>query len=97
MHISERQQAIIDFQQNLATIQGKWNKSSSGDGAHYLIENRFWSEGIKCGNCIFYLGIKKQECAIVEGQIIFDAVCKLWVIPEDKMGIPIMGEQWESL
>ncbi len=91
MHVNNRQQSIIDAQQNLATIQGKWNKSTDANGAHYLIENRFWGDGIKCGNCVFYLGIKKQACAIVDGQIIFDHICKLWVIPEDKMKIPVLS------
>lgn len=84
MHINERQQAIVNNQQDIAVTLGKWNKGIGGDGAHYILDNGFARDGIRCGNCVFYLS-SERRCAIVEGEILPQAVCKLWVIPEGKL------------
>ena len=56
----------------------------SQDDAHYMTENPFAKDGLKCSNCVFFEG-EEGRCYIVQGEIAADAVCKLWIIPEERM------------
>lgn len=56
----------------------------SQNDAHYMTENPFAKDGVKCGNCVFFEG-EEGRCYIVQGDIAADAVCKLWIIPEERM------------
>jgi hypothetical protein len=37
---------------------------------------------MKCSNCVFF---EAGACEVVQGSISENGICKLWVIPEDKM------------
>jgi HK97 family phage prohead protease len=56
----------------------------SQNDAHYMTETPFAKDGVKCGNCVFFEG-EEGRCYIVQGEIAADAVCKLWIIPEERM------------
>jgi len=63
----------------IAEEEGKWTKGS----AHYIEKNPFSARGIKCHNCTHY--VEEGGCEIVSGSIDGDAICKLWVIPPEKI------------
>jgi HK97 family phage portal protein len=63
----------------IAEEEGKWTKES----AHYIEKNPFSARGIKCHNCTHY--VEEGGCKIVSGSIDGDAICKLWVIPPEKI------------
>ncbi len=68
------------------TVEGEeygiFDQSSKANGAHYApaAKNPFIGEGMVCGNCVFFIGGGK--CEIVSGNIEPNAICKLWIIPE---------------
>jgi dsRNA-specific ribonuclease len=41
----------------------------------------FKEEGLMCSNCVFYIG--GGACEIVKGKIEPEAICKLWIIPQE--------------
>jgi HK97 family phage portal protein len=63
----------------IAEEEGKWSKES----AHYIEKNPFAARGIKCHNCTHY--VEEGGCKIVSGLIGGEAICKLWVIPQEKI------------
>jgi HK97 family phage prohead protease len=76
--LDDRQMATAEAYESIEEEMGQWSREE----AHYVAENPFASKGIKCQNCVFF---KEGACELVGGQIAANAVCKLWVIPEDKM------------
>jgi len=70
---------LEEAQQEIAEEDGKWTKES----AHYIEKNPFAARGIKCHNCTHY--VEEGGCKIVSGTIGGDAICKLWVIPQEKI------------
>lgn len=76
--LDERQLAMVDAYETIEESMGPWSQAES----HYVADNPFSGRGIACRNCVFY---EAGACEIVAGEIAQDAVCKLWVIPEDKM------------
>ena len=77
---SPRQDEMIAQYLSTAEDMGQWSKGISADGAHYMEENPFASQGIACKYCAFW--VEGGACTIVAGSIAPEAVCKLWVIPE---------------
>ena len=49
-----------------------------------MTENPFAEDGKKCGNCVIFES-EEGRCYIVQGEIAADSVCKLWIIPEERM------------
>lgn len=104
--LNERQQEQAENQSELALEYGMFDQSSGPNGAHYAPadKNPFKADGLICDNCIFYNELN-QQCQIVEGMIEPEAVCKLWVIPESKIGMPEespetvdeMNARWKSV
>lgn len=82
--LNDRQQAQALATAELSTTYGMFDQSTGANGAHYATaaSNPFVKEGLKCSNCIFFDEINKQ-CQVVSGIIEEDAVCKLWIIPEN--------------
>lgn len=78
--LSPRQLAEAECYEGICEEYGPWEQ----DDAHYLTENPFASNGVNCGNCVFFEG-EEGRCYVVQGAIAADAVCKLWVIPEERM------------
>lgn len=74
--LSERDVLTAESYETIAESIGPWAQPE----AHYIEKSPFGQ--IKCENCVFY---EQGQCEIVAGQIAPEAVCKLWIIPEDKM------------
>ena len=64
---------------------GPWNKGPGNEGSHYSdgADNPFIEEGITCVNCVFFT--EPDGCMIVSGLIDPEGVCKLWIIPEERL------------
>jgi len=80
-----RQRMIASALVEVTHESGKFNWGIGADGAHYVPAsgNPFLANNIKCGECIFYQ--PEGACAIVEGVIEPEAVCKFWTIPENEI------------
>ena len=74
--LSERDLATAESYEGIAEEMGPWSQAE----AHYVAESPFGS--IACKNCVFFEA--EGRCYVVSGEIAPDAVCKLWIIPEDK-------------
>jgi HK97 family phage prohead protease len=81
--MSEHQLALYEAYEEIVSINGQFDQSSMANGAHYASAdaNPFKEQGMICANCVFYEG--GQRCHIVSGTIEPNAICKLWVIPEN--------------
>lgn len=64
--------------------EGKFYKDIYEGGAHYVKNSPFSSEGIKCGNCMFFQS-RSNMCDIVRGNILRSSVCRFWVISDSKL------------
>lgn len=80
--LSPQNQDLYNAQMEIVEKDGKWPQSGA-DGAHYMEANPFEARGMACRNCIFFE--KPGACHIVEGSIQPGAICKLWVIPEERL------------
>lgn len=81
--LNPRQKLMYDQYEHLVEMFGKFDQTSKANGAHYAPAkaNPFIKQGMICSNCVFFMG--GQGCEIVAGKIEPNAVCKLWIIPED--------------
>ena len=81
--LNPRQRMMYDHYEHLVEMFGKFDQTSKANGAHYAPAkaNPFIKQGMICSNCVFFMG--GQGCEIVAGKIEPNAVCKLWIIPED--------------
>ena len=80
--LSERQMDQAESLCDIVEEYGQYDQSYKSDGSHYGVENPFKSEGLVCSSCIFY---EENACHIVSGVIDPNAICKLWIIPEEKL------------
>jgi HK97 family phage prohead protease len=78
--LTARDLATAEAYEAIAEDMGEWPQ----DAAHYMTANPFADKGIKCGNCVFFES-EEGRCYVVQGEIQAGAVCKLWIIPGDKM------------
>lgn len=87
--LNERQQSQAEEYFSIVLEYGMFDQSSKANGAHYApaSANPFKATGLMCGNCVFYADSANQ-CMIVMGEIEPEAVCKLWIIPEEKIVEP---------
>ena len=76
-----RQRLQYDLTEAIVNQYGQFDQSAGADGSHYAPENPFMAQGIKCSNCFFFEG--PRACEVVAGDIDPDAVCKLWIIPNE--------------
>jgi HK97 family phage prohead protease len=65
-----------------AEENGQWPQGGPS-GAHYMKRSMFADQGMACMNCVFWNS--EGNCDIVEGQIEEKGLCKLWIIPEEKL------------
>jgi HK97 family phage prohead protease len=72
--------ALAESYEGIAEEYGQFSQND----AHYMTDNPFAKDGMKCSNCVFFEG-EEGRCYIVQGEIAADAVCKLWIIPEERM------------
>ena len=69
--------------------EGKFDWGLGANGAHYVEQdNPFLAQNIRCEECVFY--DDNFGCAIVEGVINPNAICKFWIIPESEIHMGIM-------
>jgi len=80
--LSDRQKMMYDHYEMCVENHGKFDQTARSNGAHYAPANKnpFIKEGLVCSNCVFFRG--GQNCEIVSGTIEPNAICKLWIIPE---------------
>lgn len=76
--LTPRQVSMVDAYCDIVEEFGQFNQSSGPNGAHYAENNPFVEQGLMCANCVFYEGGKK--CELVQGDILPESICKLWVI-----------------
>ena len=83
LDVSDRDIALYESYESIAEEFGLW----SPEEAHYMGEddNPFQDQGMNCANCVFFKG--GGGCEIVEGQVEAMGLCKLWVIPEDRIAV----------
>lgn len=81
MGLNPRQFAMYEFYEKIAEEFGMFTQGIGANGAHYVAESPFASEGMVCSNCVLFEGGRK--CEAVEGDIAPNGICKLWVIRED--------------
>jgi len=81
--LSSRQQMMYENYESIIEEFGIFKQDSKADGAHYApaSSNPFKEEGLICANCVFYIG--GGACEIVKGVIESEAICKLWIIPQE--------------
>lgn len=92
--MTDRQKAMYVAYERIAEMLGPWNGGAGADGAHYMEEHPFVSEGIVCGNCAFYEA--PGGCEILNQKVNALGVCKLWIIPEALVGAAEESETEES-
>jgi hypothetical protein len=80
--LTDRQREQAEATAELAVKFGMFDQTSFADGAHYAAKNPFVAEGLMCKNCVFFDETNSQ-CQVVAGPIVPEAICKLWVIPEN--------------
>jgi hypothetical protein len=82
--LNDRQRKQAEQYAELAVEYGMFDQTTFANGAHYAPAkfNPFVKEGMACKNCVFF-DESNNQCQIVAGPIEPDAVCKLWVIPEN--------------
>jgi HK97 family phage prohead protease len=80
--LSAANYALYEALEKIAEENGQWPQAGA-DGAHYMEKSPFAKDGMRCRNCIFWN--PEGNCDIVAGQIAEEGLCKLWVIPEEKL------------
>lgn len=73
--------AYAESVEGVADEYGPWPQGGPA-GAHYIEISPFADRGMKCSNCVFF---EAGACEVVQGSISENGICKLWVIPEEKM------------
>jgi HK97 family phage portal protein len=79
--LSPANQELYKAQEEIVAENGKWPQSE----AHYMEKNPFASRGMKCGNCLYF---EAGQCEVVAGSVSPEGICKLWIIPEEKLSNP---------
>jgi len=96
--LNERQQELAKEYAETALEFGMFDQTLGADGAHYApaAKNPFKADGLICKNCIFY-NEENSQCKIVAGYIEPEAICKLWIIPENQLAGNSKKDQLKSL
>jgi hypothetical protein len=81
--LTPRQNLLYESYEQVAEVFGLFGPDDGPDGAHYMEENPFNRNGINCANCVFYQG--GGGCEILNIEVNPDAVCKFWIIPNDRL------------
>lgn len=81
--LNPRQKMMYEHYEDVVEMFGKFDQTAKGNGAHYApaAKNPFIKEGLICSNCVYFMG--GQGCEIVAGKIEPNAICKLWIIPQE--------------
>lgn len=84
--LSPQNKALYDAQEAIVREKGRWSQAD----AHYQERNPFAARGIHCRNCVYYE--EGGTCEIVKGATRPEAICKLWIIPDERLSIPEQRE-----
>lgn len=86
MALTARQDLMVRSQLAIAAKVGAWAKDAGSEGAAYVSStvNPNGSAGLKCANCVFFRA--PGGCNIVRGTVERGGLCRLYVIPQDKLG-----------
>lgn len=86
--LNDRQKMLYEHYEHVVEQFGKFDQTAKANGAHYAPAalNPFKEEGMICGNCVYFIG--GGYCEIVSGKIESNAICKLWIIPENLIKAP---------
>lgn len=79
--LSARQVAMYRAIDAVEDLLGDFDQDAGPDGAHYSDASPWAADGLKCANCVSYMGVARS-CHWVEGDIDPNGICKLWIIPE---------------
>lgn len=81
--LNDRQRLQVEEYKQIVDTFGQFDQSSGANGAHYAPAdaNPFKEQGLMCSSCVFFEG--GNGCELVAGDIQPEAVCKLWVIPDN--------------
>ena len=81
--LNPRQKMMYEQYEATVEMHGMFDQTALGSGAHYApaAKNPFIKEGLICSNCVYFKG--GQGCEIVAGKIEPNAICKLWIIPNE--------------
>lgn len=80
--LSAANYALYEALEGIAEENGQWPQDGA-DGAHYMKQSPFAKSGMRCENCVFWN--PEGNCDVVAGEIAAEGLCKLWVIPEEKL------------
>jgi len=82
--LSPVQQALYQSYERIVKVYGPFDWSTGAQGSHYAPAeaNPFKAEGLVCSNCVYYAN---NACEIVQGVIDPNAICKFWIIPENRL------------
>lgn len=80
--LSSANYALYEALNNIAEAEGMWPQEGP-DGSHYMAASPFAARGMMCSNCVFFN--EGGSCDVVGGQIEEKGLCKLWIIPEEKL------------
>ena len=86
-NLNPRQQMLYEYYEKIVEEFGPFSRDSKANGAHYAPAklNPFIKDGMICANCVFFYG--GQGCELIKGTIEPNAICKLWIIPENLITI----------
>lgn len=82
--VTARQIAQYEALESVVEVFGEFTQDIGPDGAHYVPESPF--PEINCANCVAYMSAARA-CEWVEGDIAPEGVCKLWIIPGQRLGM----------
>jgi uncharacterized protein len=82
--LSANNYALYEALEIITEDEGKWPQDGPA-GAHYMRKSMFSDMGMMCQNCVFFNS--EGTCDAVEGAIDPEGICKLWIIPEEKLSI----------
>lgn len=85
MSFTPRQNLMVRAYLAIAAKVGAWPKNHGGDGSSYVGEaaNPAKAQGFACRNCAFFT--PPAACAIVKGSVEPGALCRLHVIPQERL------------
>jgi hypothetical protein len=88
-YLSPRQEDLVEEMIKITDEYGKFGWGTDSEGSHYTPAelNPFKAEGLICYNCAFFAK-DSNSCAVVEGILEPDAICKFWVIENADLNIP---------
>jgi hypothetical protein len=80
--LSARQVAMYNAIDSVEDLLGNFDQDAGPDGAHYFPASPWANQGIKCANCVAFMGVA-HACHWVDGDIDPNGICKLWIIPQN--------------